>query len=185
MIGVRRTGLLSWIGMTTTRSLPGSFGHRLARVQVRSLGFRTDLMLRRLAGASVDDRGDHIVVRTPANPAFYWGNFLLLEKPPAQGEAERWLETFRREFPDAGHVAIGIDGTDGDTGEVADLLAAGVNLDLSVVLTAPALTAPARPPVEVRRLRSDDDWQHAVDVRLATDDDDSRRHVEFVTRKAA
>jgi len=154
-------------------------------VQVRSLGFRTDLMLRRLAGASVDDRGDHIVVRTQANPGFYWGNFLLIEQPPASGEAGRWLEIFHEAFPDAGHVAIGIDGVDGDTGEIDGLLGAGMDLELSVVLTALEPAAAEHPWAEVRRLRSDTDWQQAIDVRLAVDDDQSRRNIEFVTRRAA
>jgi GNAT superfamily N-acetyltransferase len=155
-------------------------------MQVESLGYRTDLMLRRLAGASVDDRGDYIVVRTPDNPTFYWGNFLLLRRAPAAGEAAVRLEDFAREFPDAGHVAIGIDGTDGKPGDVADLLAAGLELETSVVLTAAQVGPPEPPPdVEVRALRTDADWQQVVDVRLAVDDDHRPEHVQFVQRKAA
>src|SRR5947209_5602810 len=155
-------------------------------MQVRSLGYRTDLMLRRLAGASVDDRGDYVVVRTPDNPTFYWGNFVLVAHPPAAGEGGRWLEVFAREFPDARHVAIGIDGTDGDAGDVSDLLSAGLEIEPNVVLTAERLT-PAGPPadVEVQVLRSDSAWQQVVDGRLAVDDDSSPEHVQFVQRKVA
>jgi hypothetical protein len=32
------------------------------------------------------DRGAYIVVRTPYNPTIYWGNFLLFEKSPAEGD---------------------------------------------------------------------------------------------------
>jgi hypothetical protein len=46
-------------------------------MQVTSLGFRTDLALRVLEGAEVTDRGDYTVVRSPDNPTFWWGNFLL------------------------------------------------------------------------------------------------------------
>src|SRR4051794_35110021 len=104
-------------------------------MNVQSLGFRTDIMLRRLAGASVDDRGDHLVVRTPANPTFYWGNFVLLGSPPAPGQAAAWLDVFAAEFPAAAHVAIGIDGTDGETGDVAALQDAGLDLEVDHVLT--------------------------------------------------
>ena len=152
-------------------------------MQVRSLGYQTDLMLRRLAGATVSDRGDHIVVRTPANPGFYWGNFLLIDPP--QGASGRWLDEFAQEFPDVDHVAIGVDGVDGDTGDVSELTDAGLDLETSVVLTAASLTSPSRAPAcEVRPLATDADWEQMVTVRLEVDEDTSHRHREFVERKA-
>jgi ribosomal protein S18 acetylase RimI-like enzyme len=154
-------------------------------VDVRSLGFRTDLMLRRLAGAEVPEYDDHIVVRTPTNPTFYWGNFLLID-PPAPGEAARWLDVFGQELPTAEHLAIGIDGTDGSTGDVTEMLAAGAKLETSIVLTAEQLRLPARQgAASVRPLGSDADWQQIVGVRLDVDGDDSPGHREFVERKAA
>jgi len=76
-------------------------------MQVSSLGFRTDLMIRRMAGSVVEDRGDWLVVRTLANPTFWWGNFLLFPTPPATGDIRRWITVFRTEFPDAVHRAFG------------------------------------------------------------------------------
>ena len=154
-------------------------------MQVQSLGFRTDLMLRRLAGAIVDDRGDHLVVRTPANPGFYWGNFLLLEKPPAAGEAGRWLDVFAKELPDAKHVAIGVDGIAGDTGDVAELVAEGFELEDLVVLTAEQLTGKPGADVEIRRLSGDSDWQQATDVRMTLEEKTEPEHLQFVERKLA
>jgi ribosomal protein S18 acetylase RimI-like enzyme len=152
-------------------------------VQVRSLGFRTDLMLRRLAGAEIVDRGDHLVVRTPHNPTFYWGNFLLIDPP--RTESERWLAEFAREFPGTRHVAIGVDGTDGETGDVSGLVSAGLEVDVSIVLTAEKLQAPVREPAaEVRPLVSDADWEQMVAVRLDVDQDPSPDHRAFVERKA-
>src|SRR3954452_8803159 len=142
-------------------------------------------MLRRLAGASVTDGGDYLVVETPTNPSFYWGNFLLLAEPPAPGTAGRWLDVFSTEFPMAEHVAIGIDGLDGQTGDLTELLAAGLELELSTVLTADRLSFGARLSADVRPLRTDDDWQQAAVVRLAVDEDDSAAHAEFVQRKLA
>jgi ribosomal protein S18 acetylase RimI-like enzyme len=155
-------------------------------VQVRSLGFRTDLMLRRLAGANVTDNGEHIVVETPQNPAFYWGNFLLLAQPPTPGTSAHWLDVFAAEFPSAEHVAIGIDGVDGRAGDVTELLAAGLELEVSVVLTADRLTPADEPPTsDVRPLHTDADWQQAVALRLALDDDDDPRQAAFAQRRAA
>lgn len=152
---------------------------------VRSLGFRTDVTLRRLAGASVADRGDHLVISTPTNPTFYWGNFLLLRDPPGDGGG-RWLDAFAAEFPDAGHVAIGIDGTEGATGDISRLLAAGLRVEHDVVMTARELTARARPDgVEIRRLQPDDDWAQVVELRRTLDEDSEPGRAVFVARRAA
>ena len=143
-------------------------------------------MLRRLAGAATIDRGDYIVVQTPANPRFYWGNFLLLSQPPAAGDAGRWLDVFAEELPSATHVAIGIDGVGGATGDISELLAAGLELETSVVLTAERLSVPASASrSDVRPLRTNEDWAQAVAVRLALDDENRAEHREFVERKMA
>ena len=167
--------------------LPSAAARRYIRaVRVASLGFRTDLMLRRLSGATITDRGDYIVVQTPANPAFYWGNFLLLSQPPAHGSSGRWLDVFAEELPSAKHVAIGIDGLDGVAGDISELVSAGLELESNVVLTAQTLRATVPPASgEVRPLRTDQDWAQAVAVRLTLDDDDRPEHREFVERKMA
>ena len=59
-------------------------------MQVRSLGYRTDLIFPAFDG-QITDRGDYLVVRTPSNPTFYWGNFLLFDRPTGDGDIERWL----------------------------------------------------------------------------------------------
>ena len=60
-------------------------------MRVTSLGYRTDLALRALEGGTQTDRGDYLVVRNPALPDFWWGNFLLLAQPPQIGSAGHWL----------------------------------------------------------------------------------------------
>jgi len=77
-----------------------------------SLGWRTDLIFARFAGL-IEERGDCIVVRTPANPLYYWGNFLLLPLPPRDDGLAHWLQRFDEEIGchtrASGHVAIGFD----------------------------------------------------------------------------
>lgn len=76
------------------------------------LGFRTDAILHEF-GAQLIERDDCLVVRTPGNPTFYWGNALLLPRAPADGDLQHWLRRFDEEItqqqPDSQHVAIGID----------------------------------------------------------------------------
>jgi len=135
-------------------------------VQVTSLGFRTDLALRVVEGAEATDRGEYLVVRSPGNPDYWWGNFLLLAGVPEPGSAGTWLDRFAAEFPEARHVALGVD-TTGDHAVIPDdLLAAGLEAQRGTVLT----TAEVRPPphpnaeAEIRPLSSDADWRQSVDL---------------------
>ena len=111
-------------------------------MHVSSLGFRTDLALLTASGSLVEDRGTHLVVRTPANPSYYWGNFLLLAQAPVPGGEREVVGAFRTEFPEARHVSIGIDRPDLADESRAAFEAAGLTIDVASVLTATALRAP-------------------------------------------
>ena len=131
-------------------------------------------MLLGLQGSVIEQRISYLVVRTPASPTFYWGNFLLLDGPATPGTVSSWIATFAREFPGAGHVAIGVDGTDGNAGDQTELTAAGLQVERNTVLTATATTPPPRPNerAEFRVLESDADWQAALDLQEAGHADD-------------
>src|SRR5450432_1661098 len=126
-------------------------------------------MLRLLEGSERTDCGDYVVIRSPANPAYWWGNFLLLAAPPSPGGAVSWLSWFDAEFPAAEHLALGIDVTDASAVDPAEFQAAGLNFRHEVVLTARAV----RPPPDLsqvaqfRPLVGSDDWQQAVELRAA------------------
>jgi len=136
---------------------------------IASLGYRTDLMLLGLQGSVIEQRVGYQVIRTPVNPTFHWGNFVLLDRPPAPGTVSSWTTTFAREFPAAEHVAIGVDGTTGDTGDEAELAAAGLEADRSTVLTATVTAPPPRPNevAQFRILEGDADWEAALELQQA------------------
>lgn len=139
-------------------------------MEIGSLGFRTDVMLLRWGGSEVRDVGEYVVVRTPANPGFWWGNFLLFRRAFASRDVEKRMELFRAEFPEAEHVAFGIDSTDGVVGAEDELTAAEFDVERNVVMTAGAVVSPRRPNREsaYRLVTSDDDWAQVVQVGLAT-----------------
>ena len=130
-------------------------------MDIRSLGFRTDLRLLQMTGSEIEDRGTHLVVRTPANPTYFWGNFLLLKALPVLGGEREVIGAFHTEFPEAEHVAVGIDGTEDQTHALDAFVEAGLEVDCGVVLTASELVEPPVPPegIVVRALESDDDWE--------------------------
>lgn len=74
-------------------------------------GWRTDFTMHGVGGV-VDAHDDCLVVRTPSNPSFYWGNLLLLAEAPQDADVARWLARFEAEItrrqPQSDHVAIGI-----------------------------------------------------------------------------
>ena len=136
-------------------------------MDVRSLGFRTDLALLTASGSVVEDRGTHLVVRTPANPTYFWGNFLLLAEPPALGGEREVVGAFRTEFPQAEHVSIGIDTADLAEESRAAFEAAGLSIDVAAVMTASGLTPPREVDAEVRPLASEEDWESRAQLSHA------------------
>jgi GNAT superfamily N-acetyltransferase len=124
-------------------------------------------MIRILEGSQVEDRGSYLVIRSPQNPTFWWGNFLLLSAPPPPGQAGQWLARFAAEFPGAGHVALGVDVTEADAVDPRELIAAGLRLTRLAVLTASDVHVPPLPNTTAtyRRLSGDDDWAQATELR--------------------
>jgi ribosomal protein S18 acetylase RimI-like enzyme len=154
-------------------------------MHLRSLGLRTELALRVLAGSLVEDRGDHLVLRTPDNPTFWWGNGLVLPGPPAdERSARHWLATFERELPEAEHRTFSVDGTDGTVDDLAPFVGLGLTAEASVVLTAEAVHLPPHPDrtASYRPLTDDEDWGQQVELSMAGEEEGYDR--EFCTRKA-
>jgi RimJ/RimL family protein N-acetyltransferase len=162
--------------------------HPAVQMQIQSLAFQTDIGIRRLAGATVTDHDDHLVVKTPANPNYWWGNFILLSGPPAAGAAGDVGTMFSGAFPGAAHIALGVDGTAGETGDPATLAELGVDVETNHVLETAALREPDPPaggPV-LRRLSDHGDWAQAVDVRLEVyEEAENDAHRVFVERQFA
>ena len=136
-------------------------------MDVSSLGFRTDLALLTASGSVVEDWGTHLVVRSPDNPSYFWGNFILLAQPPVPGGEREVIGAFHTEFPAADHVSIGIDTADLSEDSRAGFEAAGMTIDVATVLTASSLQPPREVEAEVRLLDGDEDWE--ARARLSRD----------------
>lgn len=153
-------------------------------MEVRSLGYRTDLAILELEGSQVTDRGDHLVIRTPGNPDYWWGNFLLLRdlKP---GSGGGWMARFAAEFPDAHHMALGLDETDAGTADPAEL--AGMTMQRNSVLTAASVHAPPHPNTEAvfRPLEGDADWRQSLELTAAVYPGEPGGDAGFLTARLA
>jgi len=135
---------------------------------LRSLGLRTDLALLE-AGGELLERSEYLVVRTPAEPGYFWGNLLVFPEAPKPGDFPAWREAFAREFadlPEVRHQTLAWDDPAGTRGATRDFEAAGFEFDADVTLVAEPeeLRPPPRPcaELEVRPLEGDADWEEAL-----------------------
>lgn len=158
-------------------------------MNLRSLGYRTDLLFCRFDGA-IEDRGDCLVARTPSNPSFHWGNFLIFDRPPADGDLDIWRGRFADEFrsdPEVRHIALGWDAPDGDLGVNAPFLEAGFRLDDSIVLGASAVHRPAKfcEEAEIRTICEDWEWEAVIENKVAGREEiyTEAGYRDFVTRQ--
>ncbi len=157
-------------------------------MHVHSLAFRADLALLELGGSEVDDRGDHLVVRTEANPNFYWGSFFLLAAPTAGRRGPRPAGGVRRGVPRPHAPRLRGRRHDGPVDAPSPLVAAGLEPHPGSVMTATQVHEPPRPNAEAtyRMLESDDDWAQRVEVSRACNAEyPEDEFLAFARRKAA
>jgi hypothetical protein len=143
-------------------------------MEVKSLGYRTDLVFPQFDG-QILNRGDYLVILTPTNPTFYWGNFLLFANPPGAGDLDRWKAIFNQEIGSrlqANHFAFGWDSVSGALGAVQPFIDAGFNLSQNVVLSARQVQVPPKynREVAVRPLTEDWEWEQATQNQVACRD---------------
>jgi GNAT superfamily N-acetyltransferase len=139
-------------------------------MRLRSLGYRTDLIFPAFDGQVVD-HGDYLVVRTPSNPGFYWGNFLLFDRSPQEGDFDRWRALFKNEIgvpPEMHHQAFGWDSPEGDEGVIEPFVQAGFEAKRDVVMTTTEPWPPVRlaRAVDLRPLQTESEWAQAADLQV-------------------
>jgi ribosomal protein S18 acetylase RimI-like enzyme len=189
-------------------SLPPDLGRkRAARPGApvpRSLVWATDIDVLPSDHVAVR-RGDHLVVRSPSNPAHWFGNLLVFDDAPGPGDRRRWEEVFAAEFADAPevrHRTFCWDRTDDALGTArSEFAAAGYDLERTVGLIAtPGAVRPhprANRAVAVRPLApgagaADEGlWDQVVEIQVAARDterpspESDREYREFRRRRLA
>ena len=119
-------------------------------------------------------------VRTPANPTYYFGNYLLLDEPPAPCDVELWTETFRALFanePRVRHVTLQWDAQGADASAFSTYVNAGFDAESSVTLAAfaPDVMRDGKVPrvkATLRPIVTDADWNEAFELAIELRDED-------------
>ena len=146
-------------------------------MRINSKGLQTDLFFWQNNGTVVD-RGNYLRIETSSNPDYYWGNLLLFEQPPAEGDYERWQALFEDEFshqPAIRHKLFGWQMDADDVGVVGPFLDRGFELETNVVLLADGAQPPPRgnDEIEVREIGTESEWQAIINCQI------SCRHPRF------
>ncbi len=138
----------------------------------------------------IDDRGQYLVVKSPNNPNFYWGNFLLFREPPGPGDKARWQALFAEEIghpPQVQHQVFGWDSTTGKLGHVEPFLENGFRLDLVEALAAEEAKMPRHynHDVSVRPLSTLREWEQARENQMLVRDPEheAKAHRAFLQKQ--
>ncbi len=136
-------------------------------MQIKSLGFQTNLIFSRYSG-SVSDKGSYTLVQTPSNPGYHWGNFIIFDRPPRMGDFKAWTELFDKEFTyyeEPHHYVFAWEG-DG-LGENQEFLDANFESDSALVLTTENLNPPpfVNDKIQVRKIKTDAEWEAVIELQ--------------------
>lgn len=145
-------------------------------MEIASLHLTTELMFHRIDG-QVIDRGAYTVVKTPANPSYYFGNALIYPNAPAHGVVDRWRGDFAKEFadiPEVRHQTFMWDHPQGERGAADEFVQQGFVLDHTVALVATSgdIVRPLKcaDNVDVRPLQSNEDFETVIALQVACRD---------------
>jgi len=142
--------------------------------RLRSLAYMTDLSILAFQGR-IEDKGEYLVAETPDNPDYFWGNMLVMKNAPRAEDFKTWLDLFQKEFshqPLIKHMTFGWDSPEALEGDCQPFIEQGFELEKSIILTVKnnELVQPKHPcpELEVRGLKSDEEWEQAIQNQIAS-----------------
>jgi GNAT superfamily N-acetyltransferase len=150
---------------------------------VRSLALTTELALAATRGRTID-RGDYVVIETPDDPGYAYGNLLVLPAAPQVGEVAYWTRKFEAELggPSITHVTFWWDGIAGELGAESELIAANFAIERNLVMTATRISAPPS-ALPIRELVPAE-LELTPDLAWALGDRHDESYREFLRRRA-
>ncbi|MBS1984201.1 MAG: GNAT family N-acetyltransferase [Bdellovibrionales bacterium] len=155
-----------------------------------SLGWQSEIMLLQ-PSSSVEERVDHLVVRTPAQPDYMWGNFLFFDREPGPGDYETWTALYRRYFgANTWFITLAWPSTNSPGTERQTFLRNGFQAEGCTVLINRNLRRPERfeSHLEVRPLLTAAEWTAAAQAHiryLCTSTTPGNDQIDFAERRFA
>jgi ribosomal protein S18 acetylase RimI-like enzyme len=127
---------------------------------INSLLLKTSLIFARNESEIVE-RESYMAIKTPANPGFHWGNYLIFKKAPQGQDIDTWKMLFKKEFPyydQIKHYVFAWDEPSPPADE--EYLAHKMELEKSIALVATELIKPKHynDSIIVRPLTTPEEW---------------------------
>jgi hypothetical protein len=148
----------------------------------KSIGQLTNLFLAKTTG-HVYETLDSLIIKTPSNKDFHWGNYMLFSNPPLTGDLERWTKLFDEEFDyylEPHHYAFTWDNEfpkDSkefieSEAEIKKFTDAQFDLELTVALSTQQLVKPKHfnSHIQVVPLSTKAQWQNVIDLQIESRD---------------
>ena len=146
---------------------------------------RTDLHLVSLHG-EVQDLDGVVVARTPGNPTYRWGNFILLNSCPEPGDLEPLIHRARQLFrdqPESLHALIRWDGEAIPETLESWATQLGMTNDNGMAMRAGRLEARTHPELAVRPLDLEKDWVEIEELNRTCDPEEIPEQPDYVLFK--
>ena len=141
-------------------------------ISIKNLGYRTDAIFH-LRDGFVEEHAEYYAIRTPSNPDFWFGNFILFKQAPTAGDLSRWLQIHEHTFRSSlNHITFGWD--EDHPGVAGEFIDAGFKVHDGIVLSMASYEnlATVNPDLVVRKLRTDSEWKQMVDLQIEIDRED-------------
>lgn len=147
-------------------------------------GWETDLEILKHSGSSIEELDDFLVIRTPHNPDYHWGNFILVTNKELGSDSGKWLKIFKANFPDAKWLAIGLPEY---PKSIENWSSTGAEIERMDVLKAKVRPdAPEIGTGYTSRKLSGEDWDlllaREISENLKSGDHDAKSFERFITK---
>lgn len=114
-------------------------------------------------------RDGYLVIQNEDNPNFHWGNYILFKNAPKNGDFDKWMSIFKKEFPFyKEHTHFLFSWVEQKIGEVGEFKAHGFDIDEAVVLTCQNILKPKNlnEKISIRKINSFDEWKRVIELQI-------------------
>lgn len=139
---------------------------------MQNLVCRTDAIFHQRDGF-IEEFPAYWVIRTPDNPSFWFGNYVLFKHAPQPGDLPRWREIHHRVFGSSlNHMVLGWD--EPEPGSIQQFLDAKLipSHGIALSLQAPPSGTRINPDLEIRALVEQSEWDAMLRQQIQIDRDD-------------
>jgi ribosomal protein S18 acetylase RimI-like enzyme len=138
--------------------------------------------------SAIEDVGDAMVIVTPQNPYWRWGNLIVLKKPPRREDVDRWRELYEKKIaPNQVNPnrIIMWDETGADSAAIEEYKKDNLKFSPFDILTLKSLLQPKNlnDRIAIKEIGDrDEEWNEAIEANVesfgASDTPDYRHYAE-------